>query len=439
MPYTVKVTPAHVREQQIAQLVNDSDKTETFHEYQNREHELPVIVVPLDLPIYRMANYRTRIAQQSYIRREGKDLTFFRQGQENEDAQQIQHELLVKFAEQGRKGSVTPIVDVLKVEGQHQTILITTGGVIVNGNRRVAGMRSLYAENSNQYRSFSHVKCIVLPAAITEAEIVDIEIRLQMKQRTELDYDWINECIAVKELRDGGKSVRDLMGLMNKKKNEIDEAINALIEADLYLKDWLGRPGDYDAIEDAEQLFYDIGSTVTSKAGEAQELSRRIAWMFVDRRRTLKRRVYDFNPMFGRKADEVAAKLAERVGVELEEAAPTDSPAADDIEVDLGGPSSQTLRPLINLFNDPGRREALGNDLVDVCETIIETERGEQQGLVPLNTVQKVNGLLAGIDITRAAPDSLPSIEKQLEAIETHVTRLKAAVQRKPEAATKSA
>jgi hypothetical protein len=301
MSYVVKVLPVHVREQQIAQLVKDTDKHESFHAYQNREHELPVIFVPLELPIYRMANYRTRTAQQSLVRREKKATDFFKQGQENEAAQQAQHDILVKFAETGRKGSVTPIVDVLEIEGQTQSILITSTGVVVNGNRRLAGMRDLYAKSANDHRSFSHVKCMVLPAGVTESEIVEIEIRLQMKQRTELDYDWINECVAIKELRDSGKPIPYLMGMMNKKKSEIEEAINALTEADLYLSDWLGRAGDYDAIEDAEQLFYDIGINLNAKTGEAQELARRFAWILVDRRGNLKRRVYDFNPMFGKK------------------------------------------------------------------------------------------------------------------------------------------
>ena len=79
------------------------------------------------------------------------------------------------------------------------------------------------------------------------------------------------------------------MGLMNKRKNEVEDAINALTEADLYLAEWLGRPADYEAIEDAEQLFYDIGDSLKSKIGGSQELSRRIAWTLVDRRSKLKR------------------------------------------------------------------------------------------------------------------------------------------------------
>jgi hypothetical protein len=80
------------------------------------------------------------------------------------------------------------------------------------------------------------------------------------------------------------------------------------------------------------------------------------------------------------------------------------------------------------MFDDPAKREDIGNDLVDICEDIIEREKGERDGLVTLNTVQKVNSMLAGIDLTRATPDSLPSIAKQLESIQAQVTRLQTAV-----------
>ena len=80
-----------------------------------------------------------------------------------------------------------------------------------------------------------------------------------MKQRTELEYDWLNECIAVKELRDSGMDLKVLAGIMNKRKGDIEDSINALTEADLYLSEWRNTPFDYEAIDDAKQLFYDMG------------------------------------------------------------------------------------------------------------------------------------------------------------------------------------
>lgn len=429
MHYTVVVEPAHLREAQIAERASESVRTEPFYEYQSQPHDLPVISVPLGLPIYRMANFRTRTAQQAYARREGKPVDYFSSGEENEAAQQRQHEFLLKFANTGREGSIAPITDVLKAERQRQPILITRRGVVVNGNRRLAAMRSLYAEDPNLYREFATVKCQLLPLTATERDIVEVEVRLQMKQRTELDYDWINECIAIKELRDSGRPMKELMALMNKKKVEIDDAINALTEADLYLVEWLNRGGDYDAIEDAKQLFYDIGENVRSKTGAAQEVSRRIAWLLADRRGKLKRRVYDFKPMFGKKSDEVAVKLAERFGVELDESGAEET-EGDDFSVDLGGSTGPTFRPLIALFDDAARREEVSDQLVDVCESLIEIERDKRDGQMPLTLVQAANGKLSEVDMTRAAAGTLDAIAKQLDAVQSNVERLRGFLER---------
>jgi len=425
--YRVEVEAAKIREEKIAALAAASEETEPFYEYQNGRQDLKIIKVPLSLPLYRMANFRTRTAQQAYIRREGKPVDLFSAGEENEAVQQRQHELLVKFANEGREGSITPIIKVLRAEKQRQPILITSRGVVVNGNRRLAGMRELYGEGG--YPEFSHVRCQVLPPTATNDEIVEVEVRLQMKQRTELDYDWINECIAVRELKESKKSDKELMALMNKKKADIYAALNALAEADLYLSEWLHRPGDYEAIEDAEQFFYDMGENISSKTGESQEVSRRIAWLLADRRKSLKRRVYDFKQMFGKRSDEVANKMAERFGVELE----SDAGLPDDDEefaVDIDGPSGATLKPLIDLMDDSSRRDELASELVNVCEGIIEIDRGKKDGQIPLLMVQTANSKLSEIDITRAAPDSFDSIAKQLDAIQANVERLRASIER---------
>lgn len=428
MAYTITVETASVREARIADLAANSEESEPFYEYQNRHCDLPIIRVPLALPIYRMSNYRTRTAQQSYVRREGKPQDYFSAGEENEAAQQRQHEFLLKFAREGRQGSITPIIDVLKKEGQRQPILISGRGVVVNGNRRLAAMRSLFDENSSQYCQFSHVKCQLLPTTATIDEIVEVEVRLQMKQRTELEYEWINECIAIRELRDSGRPNRELMAMMNKKKVEIDDAIYALTEADLYLES-RNCSGDYEAIEDAKQLFYDIAENIKAKTGEEQEVSRRIAWLLADCRGRLGRRVYDFNPMFGKKSEEVATKLAERFAVELDDSSPSDDGENDDFDVDLGS-GGTTFRPLLSLLDDATRREEFANELVEVCQGIIEIERDKRDGQMPLQQIQAANTKLAEVDMTRAAPSSLNVIGKQLDAVQANVERLRGYLER---------
>lgn len=438
MAYKTKVEPSRVRAEMIAERVADSTETETFYEYQNREHRLPVITLPLHVPIYRMANFRTRTAQQSYLRREGKATGFFQQ--ENEDAQDIQHHILIRFAEEERDRSIASIIDVLKGEKQRQPLLITSQGVVVNGNRRLAAMRKLYSEDSNQYRDFSHVKCLVLPSTITEEEVVEIEVRLQMKRRTELPYDWIDEAIAIRELRDNGKGLKDLAALMNKSKADIEDAINALTEAEIYLSDRRGTPGDYEAIDFAKELFFNIGASLSAKQGDAQELSRRFAWTLVEKRGKggLSGRVYNFKPIFGTKAEEVAARLAERMGVELQVGADVGQESDDDdFDIDVGEAGDVSYKPLIALFDDPSSCEELGDEMLDIWEGIVESEKGKKRAHQPLNLIQQANSKLTEVDLTDAAPTSLAAIEKQLDAIESNVARLRTVVAKKIDGANR--
>src|SRR5262249_34967053 len=156
----------------------------------SKETPLKVIRIDISLPIYRMENFRTFIDQTEYAVKEKKPNTFFLMGQELESVQQLQHDILDKLARTGRADSITPVIEVLKKEKQRESILITSTGVVVNGNRRLAAMRELWKESKEDYPEFSHVNCMVLPDDTTPEEIVDIEADLQAKPETKLDYDW---------------------------------------------------------------------------------------------------------------------------------------------------------------------------------------------------------------------------------------------------------
>ena len=115
--------------------------------------------------------------------------------EENQETQQAQHDILDRFSKEGTT-SIIPIATILGEGRQTEPILITAAGVVVNGNRRSAAMREHYATVEATYSSFSHINCKVLPAAATDKEIKEIEIRLQMQPETRLPYTWVNEALA---------------------------------------------------------------------------------------------------------------------------------------------------------------------------------------------------------------------------------------------------
>lgn len=426
MLYKVNVTPKHEREAQIELGCKSPIEKSAFYEYQSTSQQLPVIRLPIELPIYRMANGRTRTAQLRHIRLHQLSADFFSAGQENQESQQAQHDILDQFSRQGT-ASIIPIATVLAEGKQTEPILITAAGVVVNGNRRLAAMRELYAGGKPTYSSFSHINCKVLPAAVTDKEIKEIEIRLQMQPETKLPYTWVNEALTIKDLMANGFTKDEVMRDMRKDTpQEIDSALQALAHAEIYLKDWLKQPEEYDVVEGAKQIFGDMARLLKNKGGEELELSRRLGFLVQDSSKKMGDRAYAFNFSFGKKSNEVAEALAVRLGVDLT-ATPTngDQPAQDldiDIEDETEGAS---YKPLIDLLDDASRRDEVSEELIAVCESIRSAEQEEKRGQAALKAAKDANTRLLELDVATADPSTYAGINAQLDSVIARATKLK--------------
>ena len=427
MVYKVKVIPKHEREVRISSSCVTSTEKIPFYEYQNSTKQLPVVRLPIELPIYRMANGRTRTEQLKYIRQHSLDHSFFGSGQENEDAQQAQHDMLDAFSKEGTT-SIMPIAKVLEDGKQTAPLLITSAGIIVNGNRRLAGMRELYASDNAKFSEYSYVNCMVLPASTTEKEIKEIEVRLQMQPETKLPYTWVNEALTIKDLTLSGFKKEEIARDMRKSPPEVTAALQALSHAEIYLKDWRNEPEEYENVEKGKQLFSDMARDLKDKVGEHLELSRRIAFVIQDNSGNLGTRAYAFNFSFGKKTQDVAELLAGRLGIDL-----TARPAANDdsdndsmFEVDLGDEGdSESFKPLIDVLDDPARREEVAIELIAVCESIRATEQDQKRGQAALKSVKDANTKLLEVDFSGADSATFPAIGAQLDSILVTAKRLK--------------
>ena len=86
----------------------------------------------------------------------------------------------------------------LKARGQQQPAVVTAEGVLINGNRRTAALRSLFRDEDHQPSRY--VSCLVLPADANIREIVDLETELQIAREFKEDYTWINEALLIDEI-----------------------------------------------------------------------------------------------------------------------------------------------------------------------------------------------------------------------------------------------
>ncbi|KQX22767.1 ParB/RepB/Spo0J family partition protein [Sphingomonas sp. Root1294] len=397
----------------IKKQLENPQGDEDFYDFRSQKSKLKVIRVDINLPVYRMENFRTYTDQKEYIAKEKLDADYFLKGQELQSVQQKQHDILKKLSET-KKGTVPLIGDVLQKDGQRERLLISSTGVVINGNRRLSAMRELGTE---------YVDCMVLPADATADEIVDIEANLQAKSETKLDYDWIGDAQLINRLVNMGRSPKDIAERLNRTKADIENSLQALAEADIYLKDWADAPGEYSRVrDDAGQLFKDLPKLIAGKDQALQQGSRVIAWTLFENRDKIQGRVYAFNAAIGKLAADVLERMSEELDVSI-----TPSDEDDDesgFEIDFGGETEVDYAPLIEHLRDDETKDDAIEALVEACQAAIDAQVGKNSTKAALKAITQAHSKLVSVDISTAAPDTYHGMQKQLESIATLVAKL---------------
>ncbi len=431
MAYNFRITPRAEREALINRRLESSREFgEIIYDFRSDNYTPKVISLPIGIPVYRMENCRTFTAQQNDIATQSLDNDFFAKGQEFSTAQQAQHEILFKLAKQSTE-SVTSIYDVLEKDGQREPILITSTGVVVNGNRRLSAMRELMRQKDDSVdERFSHIRCAVLPPDITPDEVDDIEADLQARPQTKLDYDWIGDARLISRQVNKGRSTKEVADRLRRSKTEIENVLQSLDEADLYLTEWVEKPREYHLLKDGEQIFSDIPKNIDKKDPQLQEASRAIAWSIYENRDRVPGRVYSLNAAFGRLAPKVLDIIEDRIDIEQEDKEHSDD--EDDFSIDIVGDiddSGKNYKPIINALKNEVTKDDTVNVLLEACETAIESARGERNEKAPLKTLSQVHARIIGIDTNAAGQDTLSPMLKQIEAIRIVLKKIETTIQ----------
>lgn len=153
--------------------------------------ELNLVELEVDWVRFSTLNHRTRAEQRAEIARTG-NARLFTEDPLGPRAQGTQYDIL------SRQAGFAELKEDLKSRGQQDPAIVTSDGVLINGNRRAAALRSLYVDDDQQ--GAHYVKCLVLPADATPAELVDLETELQIARDFKQDYGWINEAFLIEEL-----------------------------------------------------------------------------------------------------------------------------------------------------------------------------------------------------------------------------------------------
>jgi hypothetical protein len=313
--------PLPKRKQFLKELLGQKSTKTYLVPFQDRSEYLPVHDVPLGLPLYRLENGRTTGPQAEYLAAHANTPDdFFRADNELAAAQKAQHTLLVKLA----KGSKNLFREFEKGV-QSEPIILSSTGVVLNGNRRLSTWRSLYEESSTKYKRFRTIQVVVLPFC-DDKDLDRLEADLQLKEDLKADYSWTSTALMMREKKRRFKyKDAELTAIYGLPKKEIQELFDCIDYADEYL-DSRDMHKRYPEIDDKEYAFRQICRTRPKmKATESEkELFEKAAFCLADEAGAGKR-IYAEIPKIADHIDPIRTGLAEELDV------PTDGVSKDVI------------------------------------------------------------------------------------------------------------
>lgn len=229
-----------------------------------QEKDLPLVEVEVDWVRFSTMNHRTRAEQMSVIHRTGRP-DLFTADPLGEEAQHAQYEILCG------QDNFSELKADLKERGQQVEAILTADGVLINGNRRSAALRSLYRDDD--HLNARYVRCLVLPEDATMDELVDLEAELQVARDFKEAYSWINEALLIKELYDReGKDFDRVAKRMHRKPADVRSQHEKLQQALqlVALSDGARMLVDF---EENESAFDELAKHIRNKsAAEAESV-----------------------------------------------------------------------------------------------------------------------------------------------------------------------
>jgi hypothetical protein len=424
MKYEIKLTPRSEREVIIQKRAETATETDTLYDFRGDKALLKVISLPIDVPVYRMDNCRTYSEQQDAIAKGGLDKAYFSKGQELSTVQALQHTILAKLA-QRESTSVSSILEVLKKDGQRGPILVTSTGVVVNGNRRLSAIRELYASDESVNSKWGHVKCLVLPSDTSPDEIDDIEANEQARPQTKLEYDWIGDAQLVRRQVNKGRTTKQVADQLRRSEPDIKNLLQSIDEADLFLNEWANKLGQYSLVSgDAEQIFGDLPKRISGKTVNLQNASRVIAWSLFENRDKVPGRIYALNAAFGKLAEVVLTNVAEQLEFSNDADADIDDDV-DDFSIEIeGGTTTDDYSAVIAALKNEDTRDDAVDALIDACQSAIQMDQGQKSKNAALKALVQIHAKLAGIDATTAGTSTYAAIGKQIISIRDLLTKI---------------
>lgn len=400
-------------------------------EVMGKYRSLKQIRIRIGLPVYRIENGRTRTFQKEYIAtHDGTPSDLFTADPDSLAAQRAQHEILRRLAADE---------DLLKEfqSGTQQTepVIVTSTGVVVNGNRRLCVWRILYEKDPEKFKYFEFIEAAILPEDCDEAEIRALEKRLQTQKTHRAEYKWHSKAAMMKEDREAGVPPEQLTKPYDvSSKKDVDILIGALEYADIYLGR-IGKPDQWSLVDEDEFAFKAMVEERKKISDQGKkELFEAVCFKLIETK-DYHGRLYSVIPDIAQNLDAIAAVLRDEgllpqaaahsgTGGSSQENGPS---LEEDEDIDLlGGESMErdTYSELASAVQTSGAK--LGDIVKQVSDEQKALKNDQKNAKYLLKTLSSVsrslwevlaNGLNENTVVT-GAKDQLDTIKEHLSAIE---------------------
>ena len=386
---------------------------------QGQTRDLPIIRIHQDIPKYRLENGRTASAQVEHL---AKNTTaradLFLGDAELWDAQEAQHNLLLKLAEKSELRKYFENT----ANQQVDPILVDHNGFVVNGNRRLSTWRDLYHTEKTTYGHFEYIDVVVLPQVDSKA-IDRLEASLQIEKDIKADYTWDAEANMMLAKREREHySDKDLAELYGKKESDVKELIDMRNYANEFLKS-RDKESMWSLVSGSELAFRRIVTSRQKVGGTGrQELFKEAAFALIDNPEAVKDSLHDAINGMAINIEPIIEKL--KAAFDVKEA--TTDAETDDMfgaPVKSGEATDLALcKEIAKAENAPKAREII----VEFIESQKELRRNNKTAEKLLDSCARANAALEdGIKIGLGADTKTDGVEAQLKALEGRIEKIR--------------
>lgn len=234
------------------------------------DKDLAQVQLGVGWPAFSTLNHRTKAEQLREIRATGRE-NLFTADPLGREAQDTQYRIL--RSQPGFDG----LKEDLRERGQQEPAIITADGILINGNRRTAALRSLYEDDS--HLSAGYVTCLVLPDNATLEEMVDLEAELQVANSFKQDYSWINEAMLIEELYDrAGKNWDHVSVRMHRTVGDVRDLYEKLQQVHQLVELSNGARLHMDFVEN-ESAFEELAKHIKNKSPREADAVRAVYFL----------------------------------------------------------------------------------------------------------------------------------------------------------------